>query len=110
MTYWTRDNELLLKDLWDIETLSASRIGKRLGTTKGAVIGKANRMGLKPRFNGVPVAHRVEDMMALYATGLSIPKVARKIGCSHAAVWMHLKARGVKCRPPGWPRTMARGR
>lgn len=108
MAVWNAGLKTLLEEFWN-EGIPASQIGKRLGTTKSAVIGKANRMGLKPRFNGVPSAHRVDDMVALYATGLSIPKVAREIGCSHATVWMHLKASGVKRRPSGWPK-MARGR
>jgi len=42
---WTDEAVQLLKELW-LEGRSAREIGERLGMTRNAVIGKANRMGL----------------------------------------------------------------
>jgi len=45
---WTDENVTELTRLWDAG-YSASQIGKRIGLSKNAVIGKAHRLGLKPR-------------------------------------------------------------
>lgn len=45
---WTPEIETLLAQLWR-EGLSASQIGRRIGVTKGQVIGKVHRMHLPPR-------------------------------------------------------------
>ena len=45
---WNETNVATLQELWDTH-VRAKEIAQRLGTTKNAVIGKANRMGLKPR-------------------------------------------------------------
>jgi GcrA cell cycle regulator len=43
---WTRADKATLERLWMDEGLSAGVIAKMLGTTRNAVIGKINRMGL----------------------------------------------------------------
>jgi GcrA cell cycle regulator len=45
---WTPERVTQLGQLWD-EGLSTAEIGRRLGLTKNAVVGKAHRLGLKPR-------------------------------------------------------------
>ena len=45
---WTEDQIDQLKELWG-EGLSTSEIGRKLGVTKNAVVGKAHRLGLPPR-------------------------------------------------------------
>lgn len=45
---WTEERIALLKKLW-AEGYSASRIGKELGVSKNAVVGKAHRIKLPPR-------------------------------------------------------------
>src|ERR1700730_8104820 len=45
---WSDDKIAKLRRLWD-EGLPAAEIGRRLGTTKNAVIGKAWRLELPPR-------------------------------------------------------------
>jgi len=42
---WTPKKEEQLRKLWEDGTNSAAKIGKKLGMTKGAIIGKINRMG-----------------------------------------------------------------
>ena len=45
---WNEENVSLLRDLWD-QGLPTSQIGKLLGFTKNAVVGKAHRIGLERR-------------------------------------------------------------
>ena len=45
---WDEDNVSKLKDLWD-QGLPTAQIGKLLGFTKNAVVGKAHRIGLERR-------------------------------------------------------------
>ena len=45
---WDDDNVKRLKDLWD-QGLPTAQIGKLLGFTKNAVVGKAHRIGLERR-------------------------------------------------------------
>ena len=45
---WNEENIRELRRLWDAG-YSASAIGKQIGITKNAVIGKAHRLGLKSR-------------------------------------------------------------
>ena len=48
---WTTENVTALTRLWDAGDLSTQQIAHCLGCTKNSVIGKANRMGLKPRLD-----------------------------------------------------------
>ena len=45
---WNEENVSRLRDLWD-QGLPTSQIGKLLGFTKNAVVGKAHRIGLERR-------------------------------------------------------------
>ena len=45
---WNDDNVARLKDLWD-QGLPTAQIGKLLGFTKNAAVGKAHRIGLERR-------------------------------------------------------------
>jgi len=54
---WTPQHIASLIALWD-EGLPTSEIGRRLGITKNAVIGKVHRLGLKKR--GSPIKERPE--------------------------------------------------
>jgi GcrA cell cycle regulator len=45
---WNEHNTARLRELWD-EGVPAAEIGRRLGITKNAVIGKAWRLDLTPR-------------------------------------------------------------
>ena len=57
---WTEDLDLLLAQLWADDGLSAWKIAAELGhgISKNAVIGRAHRMGLKPRRSGFAVSDR----------------------------------------------------
>ena len=45
---WNNDNVAQLKELWD-QGLPTAQIGRLLGVTKNAVVGKAHRIGLERR-------------------------------------------------------------
>ncbi len=45
---WSEENVAKLEELWD-QYLSTAEIGRILGTTKNAVVGKAHRLGLPKR-------------------------------------------------------------
>lgn len=51
---WTEDQVEALREWWPDLTITARAIGNRLGKTKSAVIGKAYRIGLKPRAEKPP--------------------------------------------------------
>ncbi len=52
-TPWTEERLAELRQLWVEETLSSSEIAKRLGISRGTVMGKINRLGLL-RHRGPP--------------------------------------------------------
>lgn len=47
-TWWTEDRVALLRKLWD-EGISAGGIGREMGCTRNAVLGKVDRLGLPRR-------------------------------------------------------------
>lgn len=46
---WTDERQALLKTLWEVDGISASKCAGVLGVTRNAVIGKVHRMGLVKR-------------------------------------------------------------
>jgi hypothetical protein len=49
-TWWSAPGNIeILRLLWEVEAWPARAIAAELGTTRNAVIGKANRIGLTPR-------------------------------------------------------------
>ena len=47
---WSPQNIAILKKLWNEDSMSAERISKEMGgITRNSVIGKAHRLGLKPK-------------------------------------------------------------
>ncbi len=48
MTTWTPERVAEVTRLWN-EGLTTAEIGKRIGVSKNAVVGKAHRLGLPPR-------------------------------------------------------------
>lgn len=66
---WSNEQVEELVRLWD-EGLSTSEIGKKLGTTKNAVVGKAHRLGLSKRQSPIrkkpnkPTVIRMKELRA----------------------------------------------
>lgn len=65
---WTPDRVALLQKLWD-EGKSTAEIGRQLGVTKNAVVGKAHRMALPSRPS--PISRR--RLKAVLASPLPKP-------------------------------------
>lgn len=61
---WTPALVGQLRELWD-QGLSTEKIGRRLGVSKGAVVGKANRLKLAGR--GSPLPKRKEEARPMSA-------------------------------------------
>jgi hypothetical protein len=68
---WTEERVTQLRDLV-AEGLSYSEIGKRLGITKNAALGKANRLGLSPP---QPVADTEQDQVARFIAENGVTKL-----------------------------------
>jgi GcrA cell cycle regulator len=56
---WTEETISLLRSFWE-EGLPTAEIGRRLGITKNAVIGKAHRLVLPPRPSPIPAMRAAE--------------------------------------------------
>ena len=59
---WTPERIAEMTRLWT-EGLSTSQIGKRIGVTKNAVVGKVHRLGLPGRES--PIRRRAPELVAL---------------------------------------------
>jgi GcrA cell cycle regulator len=67
---WNDEKIAKLKKLWS-EGLTTGEIGKRLGVSKNAVVGKAHRLGLKGRPS--PIKRQDTSAAATAATGGAAP-------------------------------------
>ena len=66
---WDDNNVAKLRDLWD-QGLPTAQIGKLLGFTKNAVVGKAHRIGLERRPSPI---RRTAVKPAVSYTHLTLP-------------------------------------
>lgn len=57
MFIWDEESEKTLKNMW-ADGVSASKIAKHLGTTKGSIVGKVRRMKLEGRQS--PIGQKVK--------------------------------------------------
>lgn len=70
---WTTNSISKLKTLWE-KGISTSEIGKKLGFSKNAIVGKAHRLGLKSRSNTT-----IKTIKRKKIPALVVPKVAPKV-------------------------------
>ncbi len=77
---WNDEKIAKLKKLWS-EGLTTGEIGKRLGVSKNAVVGKAHRLGLKGR----PSPIKRQDATAVAAPSGHAPASGSTPVTSHAA-------------------------
>jgi hypothetical protein len=63
---WAEETIVRLRTLWD-EGLSTAEIGRRLGVSKNAVVGKAHRLDLPARPS--PIQHLAIEWPGVFATG-----------------------------------------
>lgn len=68
---WTPERTAALIALWS-EELSTSEIGRRLGITKNAVIGKVHRLGLPKRRQSPKAAEETADIIRLDKLGIGM--------------------------------------
>lgn len=96
---WTEETAARLRALWD-EKLSTAEIGRRMGMSKNAIIGKAHRLRLPPRASPIlgkgagtprkPAVPRVR--------GPSLPPLPAAVASSVPAP----KPLPAPTRPPAW--------
>lgn len=81
---WTPERDAQLRALWD-DGMSGTEIGKRMGVSKSAAIGRAHRLKLAPRVSPIGTIARVwteeEDakLRQLYGGFLSVEQIAEKL-------------------------------
>ena len=61
---WTPERTEQLVALWN-EGIPTSQMGRRLGVSKNAVVGKAHRLGLPKRQSPIPTKAREADIIKL---------------------------------------------
>lgn len=73
-TFWEDDPELIprLKQLWDAGVV-VEEIGRRLGCTKNAALGKAHRLGFEPRIKEPETERRPHAYEAVGANSCRFP-------------------------------------
>ena len=102
---WTNERVEELKRLWD-EGLTTCEIGKALGVSKNAVVGKAHRLGLQGRPS--PIHRQEDESTALVETAekkevstkRSSAKVAKKTAEPKAKLFTVNDLTSSSCR---WP-------
>jgi hypothetical protein len=77
---WTPDIVKELTKAWETTKDSATTLAKRFGTTKGSIIGKVNRLGLKARRVGRPRKKKVVRTEPLVETFVPEPPRAPRYG------------------------------
>ncbi|QHC35419.1 GcrA family cell cycle regulator [Komagataeibacter xylinus] len=85
---WTEETIARLRDLWQ-QGLSTAEIGRQLSVTKNAVVGKAHRLGLKPRPSPIRRAAKATppaDAVPQAAPVAAAPAVAPKKEAAPAPV------------------------
>ncbi len=113
---WDTTTDARLRKLWT-EGLSTAEIGRRMGTTKNAVIGRAHRLGLPKRQSPIQatgprdmravqerVAKRRERAAELAKQGLPTDQIARQLGIHVTTARDTLREIGL-ARPPRRPVT-----
>ena len=103
---WNDATEGRLRSLW-AEGHSAQEIGRRMGVSKNAIVGKAHRLGLAER--GSPIkgeridwTTRDDALREMRANGMSAKTLADRIGVSQSMVHGRLHKLGI-AEPPTPP-------
>lgn len=90
-TPWTAERDAQLRNLWDAG-LSGTKIGRRMGISKSAAIGRAHRLKLKSRASPIATLSRPwteEDdarLTQLYGGFLSVDQIGEKLDRSKASI------------------------
>lgn len=90
-TPWTAERDAQLRSLWDAG-ISGTEIGKRMGITKSAAIGRVHRLKLAPRVSPIATITKAwteeEDarLRQLYGGFLSVDQIGQKLDRSPASI------------------------
>jgi len=90
-TPWTAERDAQLRSLWDAG-ISGTEIGKRMGITKSAAIGRVHRLKLAPRVSPIATITKAwteeEDarLTQLYGGFLSVDQIGQKLDRSPASI------------------------
>lgn len=90
-TPWTPERDAQLRSLWDAG-ISGTDIGKRMGITKSAAIGRVHRLKLKPRVSPIATITRPwteeEDarLRQLYGGFMNVEQIGQKLDRSPASI------------------------
>lgn len=82
---WTEERVELLKRMWASE-VSASDIAEAFGTTRNAVLGKIQRLGLADEFKPVWTEEKVAQLIKCWCEGLSYRQIGARLGLSRNTV------------------------
>ena len=97
---WTYSRVARLKKLW-AEGVPTIKIGRRLGTTKNAIIGKADRLNLaehvsfNKRFSTQEWAVRLLRMDTMRRRGVTAKNIGRTLGISGRTVQFYAAEYGL---------------
>lgn len=94
---WTEEQEALLKRLWEAND-SASKIAKRMGITRNAVIGKTYRMivGVRGKAAAKPWTPEQDTRLReFHAAGESQRAIGRAMGYGVTTIARHLRQLGL---------------
>jgi GcrA cell cycle regulator len=90
-TPWTAERDAQLRSLWDAG-ISGTEIGKRMGITKSAAIGRVHRLKLAPRVSPIATITKAwteeEDarLRQLYGGFLNVDQIGQKLDRSPASI------------------------
>lgn len=109
---WTPDRIKVLMALWE-EGLPTSEIGRRLGVTKNAVVGKVHRLGLKKRQSPIRQTATTSAQpkkakpiqVRTPANSQEVPTVAKAVKPSGDVVKLEELTASMCCWPEGEPGT-----
>jgi GcrA cell cycle regulator len=120
---WTHETILRLRSLWD-EGHSTAEIGRRLGVSKNAVVGKAHRLDLPARptpirriADGYTLRPKTDRRPAPSVGRSTLPKLASlqqpvprapKVVVAHAKPMLPLPMRRLVSAPPPQPKRYGR--
>jgi GcrA cell cycle regulator len=94
---WTPGRDAELRALWDDRGLSTNEIGRRMGVTKNAVVGRAHRLNLPKRESPIRMAMVVMDdaqretLRGLIIKGFTREQCARAMGVGRDLVMREAK-------------------
>ena len=75
---WTKEKEAKLKKLWE-EGLPAAVIGRRLGVSKNAVVGKAHQMKLESRPHPIVRVKKLRQPLSAKTRGRTSPRILQEL-------------------------------